>query len=92
MKALIMLLAFAGLPAYAGDTYCAPVAEMLDTVTGEMGQVPVFVGKEPNGAVVTIFVDPRSGRWVAVVIAPNGMSCAPASGAEYKVQLPGSPA
>ena len=95
MKALIAALALAGLPAYANPdpVYCAVSKEVLDLLIDKMGQVPVFVGTEPNGVTVTIFVDPKTDHWTAVTIDPaSGFACAPASGAGYKVELPGNPA
>ena len=91
-RALIMLAALAlmvfavfGLarPSHAGQTRCAPHADMTAGLASKFSETIVAIGLTRDGQMMEIYVS-ETGTWTAVFTAPNGMSCMVADGSAFE--------
>ena len=82
--ASIMALAFMAIPALSAVT-CIPV-DVMAGVIKEKGFIVVWTGLGTQSEVYSIILDPKSGKWAAVVVPADGkQACFVAEGLKQKL-------
>lgn len=67
---------------------CMLTVDMYQIMIQQYGESRVSTGITPSGRMVEFWGNPESGSWTVVETAPNGISCARASGGGFERHAP----
>jgi hypothetical protein len=76
--AVIVLIGLAHTALAAGN--CGERKAVEAELVAKFGERPQSTGVLPSGAVMTIWANPATGTWTAVIVTTSGMACIPAAG------------
>ncbi len=88
MFRLVIILAFLGVAAPAAaqqqqQTPCSQRTNFIDHLQGKFAEAPIAMGLVSNGSVLEVLAS-NNGSWTIIVTAPNGLSCAVATGESWE--------
>lgn len=63
---------------------CLPHDEMERTLSRDHGETLTAWGAENRGGLLQVFVNPETGSWTMVIVAPNGTACAVGMGESWQ--------
>lgn len=85
MRLFVATLCVIGLPAFAQDPNCAPVADALAGLAKNYGEAPRVTALMTGGNFLVITAAPAGG-WTALEVQPDGTACIVAAGEAFEVQ------
>ena len=85
MKLLLAtaLAASFAVPAWAQPRNCGLTENVFERLWEKYGETKQVEGYDARGMVMNVFASEATGSWTVTLSAPNGRTCAIASGQEY---------
>jgi len=80
--ALIAGLAMTPVAAYSQQSRCAPHEVVADALSSKYGEGDIAIGVMPNGNVMTLYGNIRSGTWTVTIRNADGLECMSIDGGE----------
>lgn len=91
MKALALILALAGLPAYA-QPGCGPHDAVIAALENTYGETVQTRALQQNQTMIETLANLETGTWTILITTAEGVSCSPASGDHFAFVPQGDPA
>jgi hypothetical protein len=88
--ALALLTTLNATHAQTNRTICGERDQIVETLTGRLGETPQSWGMGPNNRIVEVFASEETGSWTITITAPNGTTCLVAAG-QFWENLPPLP-
>lgn len=86
--ALALLTALNAAQAQTARTICGDRDQIVDTLTGRLGETAQSWGMGPSGRIVEVYASEETGTWTITITAPNGTTCLVAAGQYWENLMP----
>jgi len=86
--ALALLGTLNAAQAQTARTICGDRDQIVDTLTGRLGETAQSWGMGPSGRIVEVFASEETGTWTITITAPNGTTCLVAAGQYWENLMP----
>ena len=85
---LALLTALNAAQAQTARSFCGERDQIVDTLTGRMGETAQSWGMGPNNRIVEVFASEETGSWTITITAPDGTTCLVAAGQYWENLMP----